>query len=601
MTMIALPPAFICLAGLIPVLVLRGSARNAWAVLTGAAALLAALALAGSSTELAVSLLPGIETVLLQVDPMRSLAGAVFALAGLLTLVYAACRELPAAETMGMTASLGATLGIVYAGDLITVFLFWELLALASLSIIWSSEDPGSQGAGYRYLLFHIFGGACLLGGIAYTVVTTGSAAIGPVAAGPGLLLMLTGIGVNAAFIPLHTWAPDAYPRASVAGSVALCIFTTKAAVFLLAAIGGWGVAVAYMGAAMALYGAVFALMQDDIRRLLSYSIISQVGYMVAAIGAGTAAGIDAGLAHMVNDILFKSLLFMAAGALIYRTGCMRLSGLGGLARPMPLTTACAVIGGLALAGLPGLNGAVSKGMVIEAAAGVPYLPEMLLAGAVVTVIYVLRFLWLAFFRPAPGTGEPALPREAPLPMLVAMGLTAALCLAIGLFPDLLTGLLPGGTHAHPFSPSHLIESAAVFAAGGALFLLLRPLRSPGWSFASDIDRLYIAAGKGVFWFSAHPLDRMAGAIGRITGILVDTLKKASQNPPVAGRIAGRTLALPVVRALADPEAAGAYEASLAEMQRTYPDEQIGIWGGGYGIVFVSIVAFLYFIFDLLW
>ncbi|HDR73730.1 MAG TPA: hypothetical protein ENN85_07455 [Methanoculleus sp.] len=598
--MIAIPPGLICLAGILPAVFLPGKVRNAWAVIVGAAGLGAALALAPSSS-LTLAILPGVETVLLLVDPMRSLAGCIFALAGLIAIIYAAYREIPAVETIGILASIGATLGIVYAGDFITVFVFWELLAIASLCIIWSSGAPGASGAGYRYLLFHIFGGACLLGGIAWTVIASGNVAIGPAAEGGGLLLMLVGIGVNAAFVPLHTWVPDAYPRASVAGSVALCIFTTKAAVFLLAAIGGWGAAVAYMGAAMAIYGAVFALLQDDIRRLLSYSIISQVGYMVAALGAGTAAGIDAGLAHMVNDILFKSLLFMAAGAVIYRTGSSRLSELGGLGRSMPLTAICAVIGGLALAGLPGLNGAVSKGMVIEAAAGVPYLAEALLLAAVITVIYVSRLLYRVFFRPAPEGGRGAVPRDPPAPMLAGMALATILCIAIGIVPDLLTDLLPGGTHAHPFSPAHLVESAAIFLAAGALILILRSLRYSGRGWGADIDRLYIAAGRGVAWFSAGPMVQAADAIGRILDIIIGFLKRMSANPPVAFRIAGMTLALPLVRMLANQEMAGAYEESLAGMKRRYPDEQIGIWGGGYGLVFVSIVAFLYFVFDLLW
>ncbi|MDT8357268.1 MAG: proton-conducting transporter membrane subunit, partial [Methanomicrobiaceae archaeon] len=568
--MIAVHPAFICLAGLLPVVFLSGRVRNAWTVCTGAAALIAAILLTGSPLVITLPLLPGIDTVLLQVDPMRSVTGIAIALAGLTAIIYATYRDCPAAETIGILASIGATLGIVYAGDFITVFIFWELLALASLGIIWSSGAPGSPGAGYRYLLFHIFGGACLLGGIACTVISSGSTAIGPVADGPGLLLMLTGIGVNAAFIPLHTWVPDAYPRASVAGSVALCIFTTKAAVFLLAVTGGWGSGVAYMGGIMAVYGAVFALFQDDIRRLLSYSIISQGGYMVAAIGTGLAAGVDAGLAHMVNDILFKSLLFMAAGAVIYRTGLSRLSDLGGLSGNMPVTAVCAGIGGLALAGLPGLNGAVSKGMVIEATGGVPYLSFLLLLAAVITVIYTSRLLYAVFFRPSSGAGEKALPGDPPAPMLAGMILVAALCIAIGLFPELLTNLLPGGTHSHPFAPSHLIESGGIFLAAGILLLLLRPLRSLGGGWEGDIDHLYRTAGRAVIWFSSHPMNRGSDRIGWMTDRLTARLTWISANPPAACRIAGWTLALPVIRVVTNPDTVRSYEASLAGMQQRY-------------------------------
>ena len=346
--MTALPPALIYLIGILFLPLLAGRARKAWTLFIGVVGLGLTLGLSPAVPEIVIRVLPGIDTVLLTVDPVRDLAGGIFAISGLLVLVYAVYRDLPLVETIGILASIAAAMGVVYAGDFITVFVFWEALAVASIAIIWSSRSPGSSAAGYRYILYHVFGGACLLAGIVYTLSASGSAAIGPVADGPGLVFMLIGIGMNAAFIPIHTWLPDAYPKASVVGSVALSIFTTKAAVFLLAGVGGWGVAVAWMGGAMALYGAVFALMQDDLRRLLGYSIISQVGYMVAGIGVGSVAGVDAGLAHMVNDILFKSLLFMAAGAVILRTGSHRLSEMGGLWRTMPVTTLSALIGGLA-------------------------------------------------------------------------------------------------------------------------------------------------------------------------------------------------------------------------------------------------------------
>ncbi|MCQ1538317.1 hypothetical protein FTO68_04845 [Methanocalculus taiwanensis] len=598
--MIGLPPAFLFLIGLLLVPILKGHAQKIWTLLLGAAGLAMVVLIGSSSPDLVVAVIPGIDTILLTTDSMRQLAGAIFALAGFIVIIYATYRDLNSVEIVGILASVAAALGIVYAGDLITVFVFWELLALSSLAIIWASKDSQSSGAGYRYLLFHIFGGACLLGGVVYTIATTGSAAIGQAGDGIGFLLLFIGIGVNAAFIPLHTWVPDAYPRASVLGSVALCIFTTKAAVFLLAAIGGWGTAVAYMGGAMALYGAVYALMQDDIRRLLSYSIISQGGYMVAAIGVGTVAGLDAGLAHLVNDILFKSLLFMAAGAVILRTGSSRLSDLGGLSKTMPKTTVCAVIGGLALAGVPGFNGAVSKGMVIEAAGAVPYLTPLLMISAVFTAIYVVRFLYLGFFRSASGRGNEQIPRDAPLPMMIAMSVTALLCIVIGLNPALLTSLLPGMSAAHPFAASHLFESALIFAGAGLILLILRPLGRPWRGFERDIDFLYIRAGRSVAWVANNPLVHGADLIGAGLRHIISALRTIAANPPVACQIALRSIALPCVRAFSDPSKTRAYEERLICMKDQYPDEQISIWGGGYGIIFISIIAFLYFLFDLM-
>ena len=593
-----IPPAFILLAGLLLVPLFHGAARKIWVIGVGAGGVVATIVAVPGTSAWSFTLAPGIELVLFSVDPVRYYAGVVFAGAALLALLYALFRDLPAAETMGILASAGAALGIVYAGDFITVFIFWELLALASLIIIWSA--PGSGGSGFRYLLFHIFGGACLLAGCAIAVVASGSTLIGPVVPGPGYLFIAIGIGVNAAFIPLHTWVPDAYPRASVTGSVALSIFTTKAAVFLLVVIGGWGPGVAYMGAAMALYGAVFALLQDDIRRLLSYSIISQVGYMVAAIGVGTVAGIDAALAHMANDILFKALLFMAAGAVIYRTGISRLSRLGGLAKTMPVTAIAAVIGGFALAGVPGLNGSVSKGMVIEAAAGIPYLASLLLIAAVITVVYVMRLLYFVFFCTAPRSCDERDPDEAPVAMLAAMAVAAGCCLLLGFFPDLLIAHLPGGMPTHPFSFTHLTESAAVFLAAGLLLLLVRPLRFPGWSFEADIDRIYCAAGHALAWFAIYPLSAGSRSVNLIVRRITFSVTWISRNPAMAIRIGGRTLALPVVRALSDPASADAYVATLSGMRKRYPDERMGIRGSGYGLILVCIIAFLYYLYDVL-
>jgi len=593
-----IPPGFILLAGLLPLPLLTGTARKIWVAAVGSCGLAAALLAVSGQPGVPLTLAPGIELALFTVDPARAFAGVVFAGAALIAILYALHRDLPAPETMGILASAGAALGIVYAGDFLTVFIFWELLALASLAIIWSA--PGAGGPGFRYLLYHIFGGACLLAGCAIAAGASGSTLLAPVAPGPGYLLLAIGIGVNAAFIPIHTWVPDAYPRTTVAGTVALSIFTTKAAVFLLVVLGGWGQGIAYMGAAMAIYGAVFALLQDDIRRLLSYSVVSQVGYMVAAVGVGTVAGIDAALAHMANDILFKALLFMAAGAVITRTGFSRMSRLGGLAGAMPLTAIAAVIGGFALAGVPGLNGSVSKGMVIGAAAGTPYLDALLLGAGVVTVLYVVRLLWFVFFRPAPDSLQERGQREAPVAMLAAMAVAAGCCLLIGLFPDLLTSYLPGGTHAHPFSPAHLTESAGVFLAAGFLLLAVRPLRSPGWAFETDIDRIYCSAGHALVWFAGTPLSAIAGGISRTVSRITCSISSISQNPVMALRIGWRTLALPVVRAFFDPAAAEAYEAALTGLRERYPDEVLGIRGSGYGLILISIIAFLYYLIDVL-
>jgi len=242
--------------------------------------------------------------------------------------------------------------------------------------VIWYTRTERATNAGMRYILFHLFGGCALLAGIIINYMSTGAISIVPgalgighfpVEMGLGYFLLLIGIGVNTAFIFLHTWLPDSYPKATLAGAVFMCVFTTKTGVYVLARtfpgaklslFFGDGIPfIAYMGGLMCIYGVVFALLQNDVRKLLSYHIISQVGYMVAGVGIGTFIGINGGIAHVFNHILYKALLFMCMGAVIYSTGKMNLTELGGLARKMPVTTITCIIAALSISGVVGFNG----------------------------------------------------------------------------------------------------------------------------------------------------------------------------------------------------------------------------------------------------
>ncbi|MDN7024098.1 Na(+)/H(+) antiporter subunit D [Methanoculleus sp. FWC-SCC1] len=590
--MIGIPPAFIFIIGALLVPLVTGRARPPYLAAVGLIGLAATL-LISPQTSWVVGLLPEFDLVLLHADGLSLLAGGVFAFAGLLALIYAGRLPSTAHHTAALL-YMGGALGVVFAGDFFTVFFFWEIMAIASLVLIWFGGYPRSADAGFRYILLHIFGGSCLLGGIAIQYAATGSIAVGPVDAGAGYMLMLIGIGVNAAFIPLHTWVPDAYPEATIYGSVFLSIFTTKAAIYLLARTFPGLEALAYMGALMVVYGAVFALFQNDIRRILSYSIVSQVGYMVAGIGIGTAIGLSAGAAHLVNDILFKALLFMGMGAVILSTGKSNLTELGGLARKMPITAAFCIIGAAAAAGIPGLNGFVSKGMVTEAAHAAHLDPlSLVLAGSsLITLVYMARLIYYTFFA----RNDAISAEEAPFPMLAAMGGTAAACIIIGVFPGLLLAVLPFAEHYDPFSLGHLLESGAVILGAAVLFVLGRRALAPRTWVLSDVDILYRRAGTGFVWFCQTPLPGFADAIGTVQQAIIDRLAWFTQNPVDATKLIGGWIVLPVAKVFLPEESVRDFEEDLMKTQEKYPGDPARLRSTGYGIFLASLFFLFYFV-----
>jgi multicomponent Na+:H+ antiporter subunit D len=482
----SVPPALVYLAGaaLLPLLG-TGKARKVYLIVLAALGLLT-VALIKPQTTWVFSVLPGFELTFLHADSLSLLMGYIFAIIGAVAILYSLELVKESGELVCGLLYLGSALGAVFAGDFFTLYIFWEIMAFSSLGLIWYSRTERATNAGMRYILFHLFGGCALLGGILIHYMNTGSIAVGPVELGMGYLLLLIGIGVNAAFIPFHSWLPDSYPKATLAGAVFMCVFTTKTGVYVLARTFPGVEAVAYMGGVMCLYGVAFALLQNDVRKLLSYHIVSQVGYMVAGIGIGTYIGINGGMAHVFNHILYKALLFMCMGAVIYATGKHNLTELGGLAKKMPITMITCIIAALSISGVPGFNGYVSKGMVIHAAEleGMHVLVLVLIMGSVGTFLSFLKLTYFTFIR----SNDELEAKEAPLPMLIAMSVTAFLCVALGVYPQLLYGILPYADvafHYHPYalwdssrydpyshhtSAYHTISITCIAKRGGALF-----------------------------------------------------------------------------------------------------------------------------------
>jgi multicomponent Na+:H+ antiporter subunit D len=311
---------------------------------------------------------------------------------------------------------------------------------------------------------------------------------------------------VNAVFIPLHTWLPDSYPRAHFVASIFLSVYTTKTAVYLLARAQPGTEIVAVMGAVMAVYGVTFAVFQNDMRRLLSYHIVSQVGYMVVGVGIlgwlGAATeigqmGLDGGMAHLFNNILYKSLLFMAVGVIIWRTGENTLSRIGGLQKKMPVTAFAFWVAALSISGFPLLNGFVSKGMVLMAAEHTsPLIWALLEIASFGTFLSFLKLGYFAFIKPAKaeiGASDP------PLPMQAAMIGTAALCILIGVYPPILYAILPIPTNYVAYAPQPIAGALLVLGAAGLFFFALgRRILEPHETRLRDADVLYLRAGRGV-------------------------------------------------------------------------------------------------------
>jgi len=437
------------------------------------------------------------ELVFARVDRLSLCVGYVFVIIGFLAILYA-IHVKEDGQHVAAFLYVGSSLGVVFAGDLFTIFFFWEIMAGTSVFLIWYSRTEESLGAGYRYLIMHILGGCVLLAGIIIHVTNTGSITAGPVGGGLSHWLMLLGFGLNAAFIPLHTWLPDSYPRGTLTGSVFMCVYTTKTGVYVLARYFPGVEFVAYMGVFMCVYGVIFALLQNDARKLLSYHIISQVGYMVAGVGIGTELAINGSIAHVFNHILYKGLLFMCMGSVILMTGKRKLSELGGLARYMPVTCMCCIIASLSISGAPGFNGYVSKGMVILAAGEKHnmFLEIMMLIAAVGTFLSFVKLCYYTFFA----KNENITAKESPWNMQLAMILTAFLCVLIGVYPKVLYFILPYPVHYHAYTADHVLGVIQLFLAAGLVFMVAKTYFDPHKVLTLDVDYFYRQACRGIYW-----------------------------------------------------------------------------------------------------
>lgn len=441
----------------------------------------------------------GIEIVFGRVDKLSLVFAWVFVIMAFLGAIYA----LHVKEDGHHVAAyyyVGASIGAIFAGDYLTLFIFWEIMAFSSVFLVWYRREKRSIDAGYRYLLMHVFGGLLFLAGMVLFYQKTGSLvfnSILPADAGIPEYLILAGFALNAAVLPLHAWLPDAYPESTVAGAVFMCAFTTKTAVYVLArGFSGFEI-LAILGTAMTVYGVFYAVIENDIRRVLAYHIISQVGYMVAGVGIGTELAVNGACAHAFAHILYKALLFMGAGSILYMAGTAKLSRLGGLYKYMPLTMIFYIVGAVSISGFPLFSGFVSKSMIVASAheTGRLWLMTFMNLAGIGTFLSVgLKVTYFAFF----GKEAPIKPKEPPKNMLWAMGLTSLSCFVIGVYPGVLYVLLPFSVEYHPYTLPHLSEMLQILSFTGLVFFLLVKKLAPEEKLNLDMDWFY-RKGAGLF------------------------------------------------------------------------------------------------------
>lgn len=413
-----------------------------------------------------------LEMTFLRVDKLSLLFAYLFCLASFIATIFA----LQVNDTKQQIAGLvyaGSALGAVFAGDLITLFIFWELLALSSVVFIWARGTERAIDAGMRYLIFQVLSGVFLLAGALVHYQATGSLAFDHIGleSTAGWLILIA-FGIKSAFPFLHNWLTDGYPEATATGTVFLSAFTTKVAVYALArGFAGEDILI-YIGVTMACFPIFFAVIENDLRRVLAYSLINQVGFMVTGVGIGTALALNGAVAHAFSDVIFKGLLFMTMGVVLHRVGHVNGSGLGGLYKSMPKTTALCIVGALSISAFPLFSGFVSKSMVMTALVEENYSYLwlfMLFASAGVFHHAGIKIPYFAFFAHDSGLR----PKEAPVNMLIAMGLAAALCIFIGSQPQYLYSLLPWEVDYWPYDATHVLTQLQLLFFSALAFVWL--------------------------------------------------------------------------------------------------------------------------------
>ncbi len=473
-----LPPGLILILGGLLIPLLRGRWQAAATLVLPVLSFAQLLALdPGTSHHLELF---GYQLTLVRVDRLSLVFGYVFHIAAFLGAVYAV-HVRDGVQHCSAMMYIGSALGAVFAGDLISLFVYWELTAVTSVFLIWAGRSRHSYGAGMRYLIIQVGSGVVLLAGVILHFSATGSLAFDRLigadgllrSASPGVLLIFLAFGIKSAFPLLHNWLQDSYPESTPTGTVFLSIFTTKLAIYALARGFPGTEMLIWIGATMTAFPIFYAVIENDLRRVLTYSLNNQLGFMVVGVGIGTQTALNGTAAYAFANIIFEGLLFMAMGAVLLRAGTCKGSELGGLYKSMPLTTAFCIVGAASISAFPFLSGFVTKALILdETAAGGHIVAFLMLLFASAGVFHHsgIKIPFFAFFAHDAGIRV----KEAPRNMLLAMGTMAAMCVGIGIFPEVLYRLLPYPVAYEPYTTTHVITQYQLLLYSALAFTFLK-------------------------------------------------------------------------------------------------------------------------------
>lgn len=461
----------------------------------------------------------GYTLTFLRVDALSRIFGTIFLIAAFLNAIYGMHERSPMQEVAALVYA-GAAISAVFAGDMITLFVFWELTAISAVFHIWASRTEAAYRAGMRYLIIQVGSGVFLLAGVILYANATGSIAFGYLGLnGLATTLILIAFGIKSAFPLLNNWLQDAYPEATVTGTVVLSAFTTKLAIYALARAFPGTEMLIYVGAIMTAFPVFFAVIENDLRRVLAFGLNIQLGFMVTGIGVGTPLAINGAISHAFVSVIYQSLLFMSMGAVLYRTGTAKASDLGGLVRSMPLTTVFCIVGAASISAFPLFSGFIAKSLTLSATLDQGYVITwlvLLFASAAVFAHAGFKTPYFAFFARDSGIRC----KEAPPNMLIAMGIAAFLSIAIGVYPDPLYAMLPYPVDYQPYTgPNVMKQLQLLFFAMLAFAVLVRaglyPAELPSlilntdWTYRRALPRLYA-------WLLQRGTQLRAGILARL-------------------------------------------------------------------------------------
>ena len=478
-----------------------------------------------------------------RLDALSRIFGLIFLIASALGNLYALGDDVDKLQRSAALAYAGGAIAAVFAGDMITLFIFFEVAAVASVFLIWARRTERAFAAGMRYLIFQIGAGVILLAGLLIHVSVTGSIVFDKLGLeAPGGILILIAFGIKSAFPLVHNWLQDAYPEATISGTVILSGFTTKLAIYALARSYAGTEILIWIGAVMAIFPIFYAIIENDLRRVLTYSLNNQLGFMVVGIGIGTEMALNGTVSHAFVHILYKALLLMSMGAVLLRTGTCNGTELGGLVKTMPWTAAFCIVGAASASAFPLFSGFISKSMIITAAGEQGYwIIWLILLFASAGVLYHsgIRIPYFAFFSEDKGHRV----KEAPWPMLVAMGAAAFLCIIIGVFPAPLYAMLPFSVDYVPYTAYHVINQLQLLMFAALAFTVLKLIKiypSDTRGINLDTDWVYRKGLMTLIIYSNRYLNTgyrvvCDGAVGIISEV-INSAKQLGNNDGILSR-----------------------------------------------------------------